>query len=257
MLDEIKYRYRSIKLTFRLAFVALLACIPGAMSYLDQAPLLEEELTTAKGREANERQQLATAKSHLKNLSAMEEKLAFTSDQLKKAEVLLPNDVLPDQVIDQLGKAAKESDVFVRYFAPAGQKTIEGEYPYDEVRFKVYMGGKFPKLTKWMDIFAGVDSRAYLKSWEFVRLDEKASTRLKNPDVNSVTTNAPPEMTQQQSADAAKKARDEYQLDLKTEIVYYRLASNTPAKPAEKSNGDSNPTPTQSPEKPNPGAPPP
>ena len=235
MLDELKFRYRSLKLGLRLMVLATLSSIPGALAYFDDAPLLEEELLVIKTKEATARQELATATAQVKNLPAMEEKLSYTSDQLKKAEKLLPSAVLVDQVLEQIGKSAKDADVYVKYFAPAGEKTIAGEYPYDEVRFKVTVGGKFPTLAKWMDVVAGYDTRAYLKSWELLRSGEKVGDRRQLSEAEQTLQGNPEPLTPGQLAklsrrEIALKDREDYQLDLKTELVFYRVASALPPK---------------------------
>ncbi|MCX6124604.1 MAG: type 4a pilus biogenesis protein PilO [Proteobacteria bacterium] len=235
MLDELKFRYRSLRLGLRLMLLATLSCVPGALAYFDEAPLLEEELQAVKAKEVVARQELATATAQVKNLPAMEEKLAYTSDQLKKAEKLLPSVVLVDQVLEHIGKSAKDADVYVKYFAPVGEKTIAGEYPYDEVRFKVTVGGKFPTLAKWMDVVAGYDTRAYLKSWELLRSGEKVGDRRHLTEAEQTFEGSPDSVGQGLLAklsrrEIALKDREDYQLDLKTEIVYYRVASAVPPK---------------------------
>lgn len=221
MLDELKFRYRALSVGVRLLILVTLGLFPGALTYLDEAPTLEFDLENAKSQEAAVRQSLATAQAQAKNLPAMEEKLAFTTDQLKKAEARLPSAVLVDQVVDQIGQTAKGADVEIKFFAPAGETTVKGEYPYDEVRFKVIMAGKFPSLSKWMDMVAGSNSKAYLKLWDFSRTKESDGPGQPGEEPQASTTlNSPPAGEWER----ANNARENYKLALSAELVYYRAS---------------------------------
>jgi len=164
----------------------------------------------------------------VKNLPEMESKLAFTSEQLKKAEEVLPSSVLIDEVIESVGKNAKEADVFLKNFAPLGEKTIGGDYPYDEIRFKITMGGKFANLTKWMDLLAGSETKGYVKSLEFKRGVSLATRRLiQEMNQPKSAQDGEDEVKKIESAyEKAIKGRDDYALDLVTEVVYYRASTN-------------------------------
>jgi Tfp pilus assembly protein PilO len=247
MFDELKYRFKSMVPWKRMVLVIFLGFIPGAYTYFEDIDGVEEQLAQATDKELKARQVLSDAKTKIKNLPEVESKLAFTREQLKKAETRLPGEVNVDEVIGQLGKAGKSHDVQVKSIIPEGFKTITGEFPYDEVKYKVTMTGRFPNLAAWLDDVASPLTRSYPKSWTIIMatqstekkdnpaetLQMKQANKLANAGVESGDSAKKDEKLRLQAIEQsprakAERSRETFLLDLAVDLVYYRVASPIP-----------------------------
>ncbi len=222
MFAEYLFKYRMLKPWARLLILCLLGVLPAAWNYLDVAPILEVEQEEASNREQSARKKLADAKTLIKDLPAMEEKLLVTKDLLKKAEARLPNQIFVDEVLQFVSKSANESDVAIRKFEPMGNKVIEGDYPYNEVRFKISMDGRYGRLGEWLDTVAGSESNAYLKSWKIQR-----GVVLDNPEVPGEKNRVEVSSGKHGTKEEAESIRERLKLGMDTELVLYSAISET------------------------------
>jgi Tfp pilus assembly protein PilO len=225
MLDELLFRYKAMSLVTRLLLVLLICgALPWAYLYILEVDALEQDLELAKSGESSERQRLGQAKERLKNLPALEEKLAFTTEQLKKTETLLPRQVDIDRIVEQVSKTAKDRDVRIRLLRPDGVATIPGDYPYDEVRFEITMIGSYANLGGWINDMAGHHSKAYVKTWE-LRRDK--SVKFQKPVAGKSLKPAlgVPAEEELNPREKAQKVRDDMRIQLTSDLVYYRVAS--------------------------------
>lgn len=169
MLEEYIFKYRMLKPWARALLLVFIGVLPGAYRYMEDAEIVENELSDATAKEAESRQKLASAKAMLKDLPALEAKQKSTQELLKKVQTKLPNQIFIDQVVHLVSQAANEADVRIMKFENKGNKLIDGEYPYNEARFKVLMEGKYGRLGEWLDSVGGTKSIAYIKKWSIER----------------------------------------------------------------------------------------
>lgn len=169
MLEEYIFKYRMLKPWARALLLVFVGLLPGAYRYMEEAEIVENELNDANAKEASSRQKLALAKAQLKDLPALEAKQRTTHELLKKAESKLPNQIFIDEVVHLVSQAANESDVRIMKLENKGSRLIDGEYPYNEARFKVLMEGRYGRLGEWLDSVGGTKSIAYIKNWRVER----------------------------------------------------------------------------------------
>lgn len=245
MLDELKVRYKHSKLGARLAICALVGLIPAALLYLDESSIVDEEYERASVEEKAAADKYERADQMLKNLPKAERDLAFTREQLKKAEERLPDAVVIDEVLRSIGKSAKNYGVNIALFEPQ-QEIVRGDtYKYAEVPLKLSIeGGDYGQICEWLDDVAGSKSKIYLKSWRMTR------KLLQSRDIASPAVAVAVEPVQGQTLSPSqileqdgKKARENLRLVLDADVSLYKLASavqiSTAVDPANKSKGGS------------------
>lgn len=230
MFDELKIKYKSLSLVKRLVICVLAGLLPGAYLYYDQAAIVEEEFATAEAGEKEAAQKLLDVDNKLKNLEKTESELAFTTDQLKKAETRLPNDVAIDEVLRQVAKSAKDSSVTIVNFVPGAEILRGDEYKYVEMPIKMVVEAhEYSQLCSWLDTIAGLKARLYVKSWNLKReagvgLAEIGSTE------GGAEAQGLDEVTRAELE--ARKPREQLRLKLQADIALYKLALNGVSNPA-------------------------
>ena len=222
MFDELKIKYKALSLLKRLIICVLVGLLPGAYLYYDQATIVEEEFATAEAGEKQAAQKLLDVDKKLKNLEKTESELAFTTEQLKKAETRLPNDVAIDEVLRQVAKSAKDSSVTIVNFVPGTELLRGDEYKYVEMPVRMVVEAhEYSQLCSWLDTIAGLKARIYLKSWNLRR---EAGVPEQDPgsvaginDSQGVDEVAKAELE-------ARRPRELLRLKLDAELSLYKLA---------------------------------
>ena len=238
MFEELKIRYKNLSIKARMVICALLGVLPGAYTYMDSASAIEESHDAAVDAEGAAREKLAKVKSQIKDMKNLEEKLTFTTDQLRQAEAHLPDQVPMDEILQAVGKSAKDANVQIQTFTPAGEQTIHGEYPYNEIHVKVETLGKFGDLGYWMDLVGGTTSRGYVRNWK-LSINRDKSMQAKPTDDPAKRSAALSES--QREYESALKLRETLDLVMSTELVYYRQARNVAPSPTKEEGKDAKP----------------
>lgn len=224
MLSEYLFRYRMLKPWARVLILCVLGLLPGAWKYLDEADAVEAELEAATSKEGNARDRLAKVKGQVKDLAALEVKQQATQDQLKKAQSKLPNQVFVDEVLKTVSQYANQSDVAITKFEPVGNKLIDGDYPYNETRFKISMAGHYGNLGEWIDHVGGASSLIHVKNWNIARSKDN---KIKPIFKGTRAQYAQEDMMNGWTQGMAEQARADLVLGLDTDITLYSVA--TPA----------------------------
>jgi Tfp pilus assembly protein PilO len=220
--DELKIKYKALSLLKRLIICVLAGLLPGAYLYYDQATIVEEEFAAAEAGEKQAAQNLLDVDKKLKNLEKTESELAFTTEQLKKAETRLPNDVAIDEVLRQVAKSAKDSSVTIVNFVPGTELLRGDEYKYVEMPIKMVVEAhEYSQLCSWLDTIAGLKARIYLKSWNL-----KREVGVPEQDPGSVAgINDSQGLDEVAKAELeARRPRELLRLKLDAELSLYKLA---------------------------------
>lgn len=224
MLDELKLRYKETSLLKRLLLCAIVALIPAGLLYLDESSVIEEEYAAAETAEKAAASKLLEADNTLKNLAKVEGELAFTREQLKKAESRLPETIAMDEILRTVGKTAKDSKVTVRLFEPM-QDIMRGDtYKYSEVPIKISVEAHdYSQLCEWVDSLAGIKSKIYLKAW---KLGRRAASH-KDEKLGVLAAPAPavdldPSIAAEQQG---RKARENFLVVMDANFSLYKMPS--------------------------------
>lgn len=170
MLDEWKLRYKELALWKRLLICALIGLIPAVFLYFDESSVIEEDYLKAESEEKAAANKLVQADNTIKNLSKVESELAFTRDQLKKAESRLPDSIAIDEILRTIGKSAKEFHITIKLFEPKAEILRGDSYKFSELPIKISAEAHdYGQICEWLDHLAGSKSKIYLKSWKIDR----------------------------------------------------------------------------------------
>ncbi len=225
MLDDLKIRYKESKLPIRLGLCALVAIIPAVLLYTDESAIVDAEYANAESQEKAAAQKIVQAENTLKDLPKAESELAFTRDQLKKAETRLPDNVAVDEVLRSIGKSSKTFGVNVVLFEP-GSEVVRGDsYKYAELPLKISVeGNDYGQICEWLDDVAGGKSKMYLKSWKITR--KSGANRDGDAAFSRVVGMQGQIFSASQLAEQeGRKAREEMRLVLDTEMSVYKMAT--------------------------------
>lgn len=257
MLDELKLRYKELPLLKRLLLCAVLGMLPAIWLYFEESPTVEESYTSAEQQEKAAAGKLQQADSQLKNLAKTENELAYTHEQLKKAQTRLPDNVVMDEILRSIGKAAKDSSVTIAHFEPQPEAVRGDEFKYLEIPLKISVEAKeYAQLATWLDTVAGSKSKMYLRSWAITRravTDQNEQGQLNAAPVAKGNVIDETALLEQQ----AKKSREGLRLALAANLSVYKLASDSAIAAAEVAQGIKSEKPTSqkaASNKPQPGA---
>lgn len=227
MLDELKIKYKNLNLYKRLIICVLAGLLPGVYLYYDQAAIVEEEFAAAEAAEKDAAQKLLDVDKKLKNLEQTERDLAFTTEQLKKAETILPSSVAIDEILRQVGKSAKSSSLMIMRFEPKPEAVKGDEYKYIEMPFDMEVeASEYSQICSWLDSIAGLKARIYVKSWALKREvgREKQAAQGDSGANGSGTEN---DFGREELL--ARRARENLRLKLTANFAVYRIAPDQPA----------------------------
>lgn len=229
MLDNLKFRYKELHLLKRLGLCAIFALLPAVWLYMEDSAIVEEGYVVADQQEKAAATKLLQADNQLKNLAKTESELAYTHEQLKKAQTRLPDNVVIDEVLRSVGKAAKDASVTISLFEPQPESVRGDDFKYIEMPLKINVEAKdYSQLAIWLDSIAGSKSKMYLKSWSITRRaagssNEEALANLKIPLDDTVLD--PSALAEQD----AKRSREGLRLALAANFSVYKLSPTSGA----------------------------
>lgn len=222
MFEELKLKYKTSSIAARLLLCCLVGLLPGAFIYSEQAEIVDAEYAAADSEEKAASLKLLDADKKLKNLEKTESELAFTTQQLKKAETQLPNNVAIDEILRQVGKIAKELSVTVVKFEPLADVIRGDDYKYSEIPIKVTVEAhEYSQLCAWVDNIAGLNARLFLKSWSMKREAGRESPA-NQASLEATDSEKVDEVTKAEQD--ARRPRENLRLVLASEFSVYRMA---------------------------------
>jgi len=224
VLDDLKLRYKELHLLKRLVLCALLGLLPAVLLYFEDSAVVEDDYVVAEQQEKAAAAKLLQADNQLKNLAKTESELAYTHEQLKKAQTRLPDNVVIDEVLRSVGKAAKDSSVTISLFEPQPESVRGDEFKYLEMPLKINVEAKdYSQLAIWLDSVAGSKSKMYLKSWSITRRAGVYSSE--ESLINSIVPAGGSVLDESALAqEDAKRSREGLRLALAANLSIYKLA---------------------------------
>ncbi len=218
--DNLKFLYKELQLLKRLCICLVLALLPGLYIYFDSIGELDEQYTTAEGAAQGAASKLVAAQGELKNLPALVAELDLTREQLKIAEVRLPNNVQIDEILRNVGKAVKPAAAKVLLFEPQKEIVRGSVYKYVEVPIKVSIEAReYSQICEWIDSLAGEKKAMFLNSWSVTR-SKVASTPQSGDKLQ-----APAGSPQMAEAQMAALSRENFRLTFEGNFSLFKQMS--------------------------------
>ena len=226
--EELKHRYKVLPLWGRLLAAAIIGILPGVyifftegMDLYDTVDNLSAQAESAKARFEKARQQKA-------NLPQLEEKLAFTEEQLQKVKALLPDSVPIEDILQKTATIAKDAGVQLLAFTPAKDEVKAEPYPYVEMPVLIKAQGRYVQVANFFDRLVHLDGSLAIRRLTIARKEaadsaEKKASKDESPLDPGDSTGGAKALTFQQ----AKEARQNLEVTTNFTLAVFRAASET------------------------------
>lgn len=183
--DELKDKYRALPVWARLMMAVIIGILPGACSYLDEAEVLETQLSDATVKESEARAKFESNRKEKANIPKLEEELAYTEEQLEKAKKKLPEGYLIEDILTLTASNAKKSSVQLKSFEPTCELKGEADFKYVEFPIKVEVIGKFPAIASFFDRIVHSENMVFIREVDIERAGDSGEKSNAAPVVDS------------------------------------------------------------------------
>ncbi len=164
-LDELKQKYKNLPLWARFLLMFVLGLIPGLYFYFDEGQSYEEKLAEILGQEATVRAEFEKARQRKSDLPKLEEKLAFTEDQLNKAKKLLPDSYIIESILEKAATLAIKANVVLERFKPLAEIGHDSDgYRYVELPIETQITGDYQSIATFFDKVAHLESTIFIRN---------------------------------------------------------------------------------------------
>jgi len=223
--DELKERYRRAPLAVRLLICASVGLAPGIWYWFTESEIVTAEIAAAQQEEADARAKFEQAKAQQTNLPKMEQELAFTEDQLRKAKSALPDGFDVEAMLEKVAVIAKESDVVLSSYIRGIETASPTDTKFRLLPIKVQLQGSYVGVASFFDKITRMENSVFVLD---LKLNRGAAT---GTGANVAPTNAGANATGQASNfETASAARSRIRINAEAELVLFR-STDTDAVP--------------------------
>jgi Tfp pilus assembly protein PilO len=143
----------------------VLGLIPGLYFYFDEGQSYEEKLAEITSQEATVRAEFEKARQRKSDLPKLEEKLAFTEDQLTKAKKLLPDSYIIESILEKAATLAYKTNVVLERFKPLAEIGHDSDgYRYMELPIETQITGDYQSIATFFDKVAHLDTTIFIRN---------------------------------------------------------------------------------------------
>lgn len=162
-MENVKDQYKGIPQYIRLLMWTLPALVIGACTYFSEGQQLELDLEQAIANEVFQKGRFDRAKNRVESLPELDQKLAFTQDQLRIAKQKLPDRIPIDEVLAKVSTLAKDSGTDLVEFDPGDEIAGEGALRYVMLPIKVQVGGRYEQIAIFLDRLVHLDNLIHVE----------------------------------------------------------------------------------------------
>ena len=220
--EELKERYKILPMWARLSVAALIGVLPAIYVYYDEGDGLQAELEQVTGEEEVARLKFEKAREKKTNVPKLEEKLAFTEEQLVKAKKKLPDNYRIEDVLQKAATIAKEVGVRFVSFDPGDEKRGLGDYKYMEMPIATEIEGRFNQIAAFIDRVVHLEASVFVRNVALEPAEGEDGLRKKGQGNEAAIDAAP-------SFEEAQRSRSELRVQGKVELVIFRGMSEAEA----------------------------
>ena len=166
--DELIERYKMLPLWGRLLALAILGMMPGAYTVWDEQEGLDERLQASQAEEATVKQDFEKKVAQKGDLPRLEEKKAFTQEQLEKAKKMLPDGYKIEEILRRVAVIAKESGVTLLRFDPGVESVVPPtENHYYQLPIAAAVSGQFNQVAGFFDRILHLEGTVFVRNISF------------------------------------------------------------------------------------------
>lgn len=165
ILDDIKLKYKGLPFWARALLMFITGLIPGIYYYLDEGQGFEDKLTEITTQETAARSEFENARQKKSDLPKLEEKLAFTEEQLNKAKRLLPDRYIIEDILEKTASIALKTNILLERFKPLNEIGHESEgYRYVELPIETQVTGEYQNIATFFDRIAHLETTIFIRN---------------------------------------------------------------------------------------------
>ncbi|MFK7823514.1 MAG: type 4a pilus biogenesis protein PilO [Oligoflexales bacterium] len=191
-LETIKTGYRQLAIIKKLVIITVIGVTPGSCKFFEEGPLLRDDLERATNSRDAAKLKFKKAAEQKENLPKLEEKLAYTEDELQKASNKLPDEFIMGKILQKTSMIAQDVGIELRLFQP-GQGVPAGTvFKYVELPIALQIIGTYGQIATFFDRVVHLDLLVHVKNIELSlagNLDasssEKAAQQIKDKDLQT------------------------------------------------------------------------
>jgi Tfp pilus assembly protein PilO len=217
----------------RLLAAFILGILPGFYIYLDQVDSVQMELNDEKSKLEGLEVKFEKERARRSKLPELENKLAFTDQQLKESSKRLPDDFRMNEVLQEAGSVARDVGVELQEFDPGLPQAAGEAFRYMELPIQLSVTGKFTQIATFYDRLVSTEKMVHIKNIKLMpkKAEGEGARRLRGQQGDEATSGG------------QRAARSDFRVESKGSMVIYRAmtaaeeskfsgdkGSNSPAK---------------------------
>ena len=247
--DELKERYRRSPLAVRFLICTAVGLGPGIWYWFTESEIVTAEITAAQQEESDARAKFEQAKSQQGNLPRLEQELAFTEDQLRKAKAALPDGFDVEAMLEKVALIAKESDVILSSYVRGTETASPTDNKFRLLPIKVQLRGTYVGVASFFDKVTRMENSVFVRD---LRLNRSTAAEAAN-NAGSNAAAAAGQQGPQSNFETAAAARARIRLGAEAELVLFRSTDGDEPAPSSPG-GAATPPPGAAPGQPAPDA---
>jgi Tfp pilus assembly protein PilO len=221
--DELKERFLGVPLAVRLLICASVGLGPGIWYWFTESEVVTAEIAAAQQEENDARVKFEQAKAQQTNLPKMEQELAFTEDQLRKAKAALPDGFDVEAMLEKVAVIAKESDVVLSSYIRGQEVASPTNNKFMLLPIKVQLLGSYVGVASFFDKITRMENSVFVRD---LKLNRSAATET---GANAARTNRAVTSTEQEfDFETASAARSRIRINAEAELVLFRSTDADP-----------------------------
>ncbi|NRA43595.1 MAG: type 4a pilus biogenesis protein PilO [Oligoflexales bacterium] len=189
-IESIKVSYRQMSIVKKLLIIIIIGAVPGSCTYIEEGPILQEDLDRAINTRNAARAKFQKAREQKANLPKLEEKLALKEGELSKASKKLPDEFVMGKILQKTAMIAQDVGVDLNLFQPGQGAPAGGVFKYVELPISLQIIGTYVQIATFFDRVVHLDLLVHIKNIELSlakdiekSISEKAAGSIKDKDL--------------------------------------------------------------------------
>jgi len=205
-LKDLLEKYRSMKLSYRIILVIILALLYPAIKFSEESTLKTDKLAAAKSAESSTNAEYKKSVDKTEELPALERDIKFIQDELNEAVKKLPNEINIADDLSSITVAARRSGVELYNFTPLEEEKPEEGLKYTEKGIDIKVRGLYRDIGDFLD---------KVVHFERLMFVDNANFSLSNSDQNEQYANL-------SAFESAKLRRRNIMLNADVKLIIYK-----------------------------------
>lgn len=163
-MEELIEKIKDAPLHWRLIIVLLLGSVSTwYFVFSSDLDLAEYEMVEAENKKQSMEVKYNRAKTQKQDMPQLEEKLAFTNQQMEKAKKNLPDTYEMETILEYVSKSSADTGVDLSIFEPEAEVLKSAGYNYFEMPIRIETMGKYNDTANFFDRLVHMDKMVHVR----------------------------------------------------------------------------------------------